>query len=203
MMQRKPLYTLKTASLVVEALGIGHLLAAALVCGSVGLELLGSNGFTLTTTLALLDIWFVLSVVLNVALIFWLFRASGNAAMIAPDPRWIKPWWTVIWWFVPAFNLWQPYRAMSQVWNTSVDHDMDLNGPAAPNVTTWWMLLLFGPVLAAVISGGDSPPLYLLALLLLLAAGSTASLMTIVRLVLAGQNEKSSRHSVSPMASAP
>lgn len=50
----------------------------------------------------------------------WIVRASKNAASLMPDSKRITPGWAVGWYFIPFANLFKPYQAMRETWNSSV-----------------------------------------------------------------------------------
>lgn len=79
--------------------------------------------------------YIVLSVIINGV---WIYRASKNAAAIAPDERRIRPGWAVGWFVVPIANLWKPYQAMKETWNSSVAKQdiLDTNLPSL--IGYWW-----------------------------------------------------------------
>jgi hypothetical protein len=179
--------------------GISGFLEAAslgqIVFAITGILAIGCNLFGILPSFVLLlpqlMLAFVATGILGViVLLIWMHHTVANAAHIAPDPRRIGRWWVVVWWFVPLFNIWQPIRAMSQTWNTSVDTEIDMNGPAAPPVTVWWLTLLFAPVPLLPGEPTELVEWHALALTLLMYAASAASLITIVRQVTRGQLAK-------------
>jgi Domain of unknown function (DUF4328) len=189
-MRGKLPYRLPRLTSILEAINLGQIVFAVATVLAIGCGLLGLLPSFVTLLPQLVIGWIVTVGLGTVLLLVWMHHAAANAAVLAPDPRRIRPWMAVIWWFVPVFNLWQPIRCMSQIWNTSVDADMDLNGPAAPPVTLWWLLLLFTPVPVlgtpptAMLDGHD------LAFSVALSAASTAAQMTIIRQVTRGQLAK-------------
>lgn len=96
--------------------------------------------------LALLAIlaWASVNLALLIALMVWMHAAVSNAQALDPNGNRIGPWMAVIWWIIPIFNFVQPLRVMSQTYNTSVDRNPDINGPAAPTVVAWWLLAAVG-----------------------------------------------------------
>lgn len=104
--------------------------------------------------------WLGFQLALWLAVMAWMQAAITNADRIAPDPARIGPWMSVVWWLVPVVNLFQPVRAMSQTWNTTVDRG-DLRGAAAAPVAGWWLLAMVGSIwLALTLPGfvGDPSP---------------------------------------------
>jgi hypothetical protein len=192
-MQAKLPFQLGGLNRVIEFVAFGQIVASLLVVVSVGLgflqvQMLDAEMLRLAALVAL-----ALMAIVQLLMAVWMYRAAANGQVLVPDQRWIRPIWQVIWWVIPPFFLWQPYRGMSQIWNASVGSDYDLNGPAAPPVTLWWLLFLLGPVLAAVVAPASSDGSYVFALMLLFFVGSAASAQTIVKAVHAGQTEKATQ----------
>ena len=189
-MSRKLQYDLGGLSRLIEAVGLGQILSTVAYSLNLGSGLIGRSQLPGDAVMVIVYVWILTVFVGFFLLVVWVYRAATNAALIMPDERWIRPWWTVIWWFVPIINLWQPIRSMSQIWNASVDHDIDLNGPAAPAVTTWWLLQLFAPALASLLAGDRQNEEYVLGASMLFMAGSTAALFAILKSVPNGQISK-------------
>lgn len=80
----------------------------------------------------------------------WIYRASANAAVIMPTDQRIKPGWAVGWFFVPFANLWMPYRAMRQTWNSSMDGARGLESELPGWMGLWWGLWIVSNILAQV-----------------------------------------------------
>ncbi|NJM81366.1 MAG: DUF4328 domain-containing protein [Tabrizicola sp.] len=87
-----------------------------------------------------------------VFLILWMVCAAANARRLRPEKRRMGPFAVALWWIVPPFNLWQPYRAMNQIWNSSVEPEMGLNDPPAPSVTSWWIFQVLAIVTGALLA---------------------------------------------------
>lgn len=119
-------------------LAVGLILRAKTATGGLAMPLAADE------TRAAIALWLGLQAALFVALLVWMHAAVTNAAAQSPDSRRIGPWMAVAWWFVPVFNFFQPVRAMSQTWNTSVDGGADINGAAAAPVAGWWLLAAIG-----------------------------------------------------------
>lgn len=72
----------------------------------------------------------------------WIYGAVKNAAILDPGPRRISPGWAIGWHVIPFANLFMPFRAMKQTWNSSVQPPRPLDSPAPPVLTWWWGLWL-------------------------------------------------------------
>jgi hypothetical protein len=125
---------------------------AASVLGSSYVPVLGPLG------LPLLQAWAGLTLLLFVATLVWMQAAVQNAQAMAPDPRRMRSWMAVVWWFLPPFAFFQPVRAMSQTYNTSVDRSDDINGTAASPVAGWWMLASLAAISALLAFSGMTDP---------------------------------------------
>lgn len=80
----------------------------------------------------------------------WIFRASSNAAEILPSDSRIKPGWAIGWFFVPFANLWMPFRAMRETWNSSMSAQDGLEAKLPGWMTLWWMLWVVSNILAQI-----------------------------------------------------
>ena len=67
----------------------------------------------------------------------WTWGAARNAARLVPGPDRISAAGAVGWYIVPIGNLFMPYRAMRQIFNSSTRPPRELNAPA-PSVLRWW-----------------------------------------------------------------
>jgi Domain of unknown function (DUF4328) len=192
-MPRSLPHRLSRISSVLEALCLGQIFIAIACVVAFGCGMFGLLPPFVALLPQLILAWAVTTGLGFILLLAWMHHAAANAAVIAPDARRIGPLWAVIWWFIPVCNLWQPIRCMSQIWNTSVDNDANLNGPAAPPVTLWWILLL-----AALLALAGTPPervadWYGAGIAAALSACSAAALITIMRHVTRGQVELTAR----------
>ncbi len=68
----------------------------------------------------------------------WIFRASKNAAIMDPYPGRIRPGWAVGWYFIPFANLWKPFVAVKEIWNSSFSPAKSPITPATALVGFWW-----------------------------------------------------------------
>lgn len=79
----------------------------------------------------------------------WIYRASSNARAINPDPARISPGWAVGWYAIPFVNLWMPFRAMKQIWNSSIEAGRDINAPVGHPFGIWWACWAVSSVISA------------------------------------------------------
>lgn len=69
----------------------------------------------------------------------WIYRAAFNANVLVPNqPDRITPGWSVGWYFIPFANLFKPFQAMRQIWNSSFSPGNDINAPAESALSWWW-----------------------------------------------------------------
>jgi membrane associated rhomboid family serine protease len=85
----------------------------------------------------------------TIAAAIWIYRASWNAREVQPDPHRIGPGWAVGWHFIPVANLWKPWQAMRQCWNSSTNPGGDMNAPAPTFLRLWWLTWI-GTLLVSV-----------------------------------------------------
>lgn len=79
----------------------------------------------------------------------WLYRASANARAMDPQDR-ITPGWTVGWFCIPIANLWMPYRAIKQVWLSSMEPGTAFTTRAPAFFAIWWTTWVLGDVCANI-----------------------------------------------------
>lgn len=87
----------------------------------------------------------------------WIYGAARNAARLVPDPDRISPAGAVGWYIVPIANLFMPFRAMRQIFNSSTRPPRSLDADAPPLLRWWWgmWLLVAAIVMAALVLPAD------------------------------------------------
>lgn len=60
----------------------------------------------------------IISVVIIIISLFWYYRATKNIHSFGAKEV-TSPTMAVVWWFIPLFNLWEPYRFTQQIWKAS------------------------------------------------------------------------------------
>lgn len=89
----------------------------------------------------------VVYLVSGVFVLLWIHRAAFNVRQLGATDLKFTPGWAVGWYFIPIANLWQPYRAMQEIWRASVDpHDWP-HVPSSSLLVWWWGLWLTETVL--------------------------------------------------------
>lgn len=91
---------------------------------------------------------FLMTAVLGVLFISWVYRASTNAlALGAVDMR-FDPVWSVLWWFIPLYSVFRPLQVVKELWQASdpeTRYPVPLTaGPSPWWITAWWVLFLLG-----------------------------------------------------------
>ena len=80
----------------------------------------------------------------------WLYRAHANLYAAGIADLEFTPRWAVIWYFIPFANLFKPYQAMQELWNTSRQlHDYPTE-QAPTLVRIWWSAFIGSGILAAI-----------------------------------------------------
>jgi heme/copper-type cytochrome/quinol oxidase subunit 2 len=89
-------------------------------------------------------IYLVVWVVVTIFCAVWICRASANARTIQPSENRVRPGWAVGYFFVPIINLWMPFKAMKQIWNSSHSPDGCIDDDAPGFFMVWWGAWLVG-----------------------------------------------------------
>ncbi len=76
----------------------------------------------------------------------WIHRAHANLFDLGFEGVSYSPGWSVGWFFVPFLNLFKPFDAMKELWNSSTNADNRFDSPAPPLLKTWWAGWLIGNV---------------------------------------------------------
>lgn len=96
------------------------------------------------------SIYFLANLTALVSNGIWIYRASANAAAIEPSEERIKPGWAVGWFFVPFANLWVPYRAMRQTWNSSMNTAGGMDAGLPGWIALWWGAYILSYILGFI-----------------------------------------------------
>lgn len=82
-----------------------------------------------------------------VVVAMWINRAHANLTE-AGYVKQFTPGWAVGWFFIPIANLFQPFRAMRELWNLSHCEPDSPHDVAAPQLSVWWGAWIVGSVLS-------------------------------------------------------
>lgn len=77
----------------------------------------------------------------------WIHRAHENLVEAGYHKQ-FTPGWAVGWFFVPIANLFQPFRAMRELWNLSHQQNDSPHDVAASELSVWWGAWIVGSVLS-------------------------------------------------------
>lgn len=77
----------------------------------------------------------------------WIHRAHLNAIGLGATGKRFSPGWAVGWFFIPIANLWKPYQAMKELWQTSSKPEAWESESVPALLGGWWVLWLLSNVL--------------------------------------------------------
>jgi len=84
----------------------------------------------------------------GILFLMWIHRAHRNLPALGARGLRFSPGMAVGWFFVPIFNLFQPYRVIKEIWKAS-DLNVDTSdavawqyAPVSPAIRWWWLLWL-------------------------------------------------------------
>ena len=79
--------------------------------------------------------------------LMWIHRACFNARVRATYMR-FTPGWAVGWYFIPIANLWKPYQAMKEIWETTDAQANKSMTEGAWLLGWWWTFWIVSNILA-------------------------------------------------------
>jgi hypothetical protein len=87
-------------------------------------------------------VYFIAYIVMAIVFLMWIYRANYNARQLGAAGMTFTPGWAVGSFFIPVVNLWEPYRAMKEIWKASANpvHWQDQQRGAI--LPLWWLLYL-------------------------------------------------------------
>ncbi|MAY20239.1 MAG: hypothetical protein CL955_06440 [Erythrobacteraceae bacterium] len=97
--------------------------------------------------LILHTIIFIVSVIV---VCMWIYRAHANLRDYGIEGLEFSPGWAVGWYFIPLANLFKPFQAMKELYNTSFGADDRFSGDAPGNLGVWWGAWIIGNILGNV-----------------------------------------------------
>ncbi len=133
-----------------SALLIAATFRALLQCGALGEEYISNNvGYLEDFVMNNIDNAYVIAWLICLFVnTHWLYHAAENASAIDQDPERISPSWTIWWFAIPIANLWMPYKAVTQCWNSSLHGAGTLRDPAPWFINLWWIAWVLSEVLS-------------------------------------------------------
>lgn len=90
---------------------------------------------------------FIISVIV---VSMWIHRAHANLHDYGFEGLEFTPGWAVGWYFVPLANLFKPFQAMKELYNTSFGADDRFSGDAPGNLGVWWGAWIIGNILGNI-----------------------------------------------------
>jgi len=79
--------------------------------------------------------------------LMWIHRACFNARVRATSMQ-FTPGWAVGWYFIPIANLWKPYQAMKEIWETTDAQANKSMTEGAWLLGWWWTFWIVSNILA-------------------------------------------------------
>ena len=114
------------------------------------LLLIGSFGFAVITVLVFL--------VAAVAVCMFMHRSNRNARVLGATQMEHAPGWSVGYWFIPILNLFRPYQAMKELYQSSTSpngsswRDVEPSSMLGP----WWGCWLIGGMISRAVNRMES-----------------------------------------------
>ena len=90
---------------------------------------------------------FIISVIV---VCMWIHRAHANLHDYGFEGLEFTPGWAVGWYFIPLANLFKPFQAMKELYNTSFGADDRFSGDAPGNLGVWWGAWIIGNILGNI-----------------------------------------------------
>lgn len=97
--------------------------------------------------LLLHSVIFIISVIV---VSMWIHRAHANLHDYGFEGLEFTPGWAVGWYFIPLANLFKPFQAMKELYNTSFGADDRFSGDAPGNLGVWWGAWIIGYILGNI-----------------------------------------------------
>ena len=93
-------------------------------------------------TSILQTIWIMIFVVTGIMFLRWIYFMNSNSRALGASNMEFTPGWAIAHYFIPFFNLFQPYKAMKEIWQASKDPNnwKILKTPSI--LPQWWTLWL-------------------------------------------------------------
>jgi hypothetical protein len=105
----------------------------------------------LTGAAGLALISYALALVASIIVVtMWIYRAHANLRAAGIDGLEFSPGWAVGWYFIPIANLFKPFQAMRELWNTTHGQSDGYTQPTDSRLTTWWGTWIAGNILSNI-----------------------------------------------------
>lgn len=76
--------------------------------------------------------------VLFILVPMWIYRVNKNSKSLGALNMRFSPAWSIVWYFIPIFNLWKPYQAMKELYQTSVNPTSWESVKVTRYLSLWW-----------------------------------------------------------------
>jgi hypothetical protein len=130
---------------------VGALTAFSEVLEATGTLNIAVDTGPLALAVGLVYMAFTLVFVVSVIVVaMWLHRAHANLRDAGLDGLEFSPGWAVGWYFIPFANLFMPFQAMRELWNSSHGQADVFGGEAPSEVKVWWGTWIVGNILSNV-----------------------------------------------------
>jgi hypothetical protein len=83
----------------------------------------------------------VASIVALVLLFIWVYQTHANLPALGAKHLDFSSGWAVGWFFVPIANLWKPYQALVEIWNSSDPRPLQGLAVTSSALIGWWWVL--------------------------------------------------------------
>ena len=121
------------------------------------LDILGSEVSADPTAQILAGIAVLPELVVMIAALVWIYRATANLFYLRVADLSVSPGWSVGWFFIPIASLWMPIKAMKQVFAaTMYGHDWrkySSNG----RIVWWWITFWIANLISLALPSRISP----------------------------------------------
>lgn len=77
----------------------------------------------------------------GILILIWIYRANFNADKLGSF-MFFTPRWSIGWYFIPIANLWKPYQAMDEIWQSSINPSNRSTLSNSKILRWWWFLWL-------------------------------------------------------------
>jgi hypothetical protein len=89
----------------------------------------------------------VIGVTTMILFAMWIYRANFNSRALGARNMKFSPGWSVGYYFIPIANLWRPYQAMKEIWQTSKNPAAWENEKRGAILPWWWFFFLVEGIL--------------------------------------------------------
>lgn len=95
-------------------------------------------------------LYIVITVISGILILWWIYLASDNAHRLGATDMDFSPAWSIGYYFIPIYNIRQPYLAMVDIWKASKNphHWRAQSRPLI--LLVWWLVWLVPVIVGAV-----------------------------------------------------